>query len=69
MIGSGVFGPEAIASMSAAYEAAIEELHDTGQPQIVLEILSARIIAAADTGERDPVRLRNAALLGLGERD
>jgi hypothetical protein len=53
---------EACAAMSEAYEAALKELHDTGQPQIVLETIAERIIAAAKLGERDPVRLRKAAL-------
>jgi hypothetical protein len=58
----GLFGPEAIAAMGEAYEAALKELHDTGQPQIVLDIIADRIIAAANLGEHDPVRLWKAAL-------
>jgi hypothetical protein len=30
-ITAGFFGPEAIAAMSEAYEAALEELHDAGE--------------------------------------
>jgi hypothetical protein len=56
------FEPEAIAAMSEAYEASLKELRDTGQPKLVLEIIAERIIAAARTGERDPVCLRKAAL-------
>ena len=56
-ISPGVFGPEAIAGMSAAYEAAL-----ASQPNAVPEAIAGRIIAAARTGERDPVRLRVAAL-------
>ena len=56
--------------MSEAFEAALKELDDTGQPKLVLEIIAERIIAAARIGERDPVRLRAAALAGLpGEED
>jgi hypothetical protein len=62
LIAPGVFGPEAIAAISEAYKASLKELHDTGQPQNVREIIAARIIAAARTGERDPGRLREAAL-------
>ncbi len=65
----GAFDPEAIAVMSEAFDAACKELNDTGQPQIVLEVIAERIIAAAGIGERDPLRLREAALLGFGERD
>jgi hypothetical protein len=56
-ISPGVFGPEAIAGMSEAYEAAL-----ANQPNAVPEIIAGRIIAAARGGERDPVRLREAAL-------
>jgi hypothetical protein len=63
----GLFEPEAIAAMSEAYEASLKELHDTGQAELVLEIIADRIVAAANTGERDPVRLRAAALAGMPE--
>jgi len=67
--GPGAFGPEALAAMGEAFEAALKELHDTGRLNVVLEVIAGRIIAAARTGERDPVRLRAAALAGLrGER-
>ena len=61
------FGPETVAAMGEAYEAALKELHDNGQPQIVLEVIAERIVAAAKLGERDPARLRDVALHGLGE--
>ena len=63
------FEPQAIAAMSKAYKAALKELHDTGQPELVLEIIAERIIASASIGERDPIRLRKAALPWLHERD
>ena len=59
---AGRFEPEAIVAMIKAYEASLKALHDTGQPELVLEIIAERIIAAARTGERDLVRLREAAL-------
>ena len=58
----GEFEPEALATMSEAFEAALKELDNTGQPKLVLEIIAERIIAAARIGERDPVRLRAVAL-------
>jgi len=61
-IGRGAFVPEAIAVMCEAFEAALKALHDTGQPESVLEVMAERIIAQARLGERDPVRLRKAAL-------
>ena len=54
----GAFESEAIAAMSEAFEAACKKLGDTG-PR---ETLAIRIIAAARFGERDPVRLLEAAL-------
>jgi hypothetical protein len=61
----GVFRPEMIALMSEAFEAACKELHDSGQPQIVREVIADRIITATRQGELDPVRLREAALAGV----
>jgi hypothetical protein len=58
----GVFGPEAITEMTEALEAAFEELQDTCEPDVMREIMARRIIAAARLGERNPVRLREAAL-------
>ena len=58
----GEFEPEAIAVMSEAFDAACKALNDTGQPESVLEVMGERIIAAVRLGERDPVRLRKAAL-------
>jgi hypothetical protein len=48
----GRFEPAAIVAMRTAYEASLKELHDTGQPKLVLEIIVERIIAAAGTGNR-----------------
>ncbi len=53
----GVFGPEALSAMGEAYEAAL-----ASQPNAVREAIAGRIIAAARLGERDPIRLRAAAL-------
>jgi hypothetical protein len=57
------FEPELIAAMSEALEAACKELQDAGRPEVVREAIAIRIIAAARAGERDPVRLRAAALV------
>jgi hypothetical protein len=66
---SAAFELETIAKISEAFDAACQELDDTGQSELVLEVIAERIIAAAKCGERDPIRLREAALLGFGERD
>jgi hypothetical protein len=65
----GRFEAQAVAAMSEAYNAALKELHDTGQPELVLEIIAECIIASASIGERDPVRLRVAVHPWLHERD
>ena len=50
--------------MGEAFDAASNQID--GASQIVYEAVAARIIAAAHKGERDPVRLCNAGLAGLG---
>jgi hypothetical protein len=56
------FESEVIGLISEALEAACKVLRDTGQPKVVREVIARRIIAAASNGERDPIRLRAAAL-------
>ncbi len=58
---AGAFGPEALVTMSAAFEAACKELRHAGR-EVVTEIVARRIITAARFGERDPFHLRVAAL-------
>ena len=68
----GAFGPEAIAAMSDALDAALKELQKIGrsdvQSDVVRETIAGRIIGAARLGERDPARLRAAALSGITGR-
>ena len=52
--------------MGEALDAACKELHDTGQPAMVREVIAQKIIDAARQGERDPERLRDAGLAALG---
>ncbi len=60
----GTFDPRAVAAMSEAFEAACKEIEiqGTDQAEAKHEIIARRIMAAAILGERDPVRLREAAL-------
>jgi len=60
------FDPETIVLLCEAYEKARKSLHDTGQPDIVTEIIVQRIIAFAKQGERDPDKLCADALSALG---
>jgi hypothetical protein len=61
----GVFDDAAVRSIGRAFDAACKELKDTGQPDVVHEVMVKRIIAAARKGERNVTRLRDAALTGL----
>jgi len=62
------FDDLATKAMGEAFDAACKELHDSGQPQIVYEVIAKRIIDAAKRGERDIARLRDAGLSALGLR-
>jgi len=62
-VGPDAFGPETVAAMGEAYQAAV-----ASQPNAVHEVIARRIIAAARFGERDPVRLREAALVSVERR-
>ena len=65
-----VFDDRVTAIMGDAFDRACKELHDSGQPSIVYEVIARRIIDGARGGERDPVRLRNVGLTALGlQRD
>ena len=66
--GHGSFETDVTKMMGDAFDAACRELHDRGQPAVVREIIAQRIIKAAQQGERDPVRLREAGLAALGVR-
>jgi len=60
------FSPEAMKSMSEAYENACRSIHDWGQPVIMREVIARRIIQLARTGDRDPDQLCERALKSLG---
>ncbi len=59
---AGSFDPVTTKAMGTAFDAACQELHNKGQPNIVRELVAKQIIAAAKTGERDPSRLCDVAL-------
>jgi hypothetical protein len=61
-----MFDDQLLSIMGKAYDAARQDLHDAGQPDIVYEIIATRIIDAAKRGERDPIRLRDVGLAALG---
>jgi len=69
-ISGTAYDSDAIQVMAEAYDSVLKELHDRGQPQIVLEIIAKRIIELAAIGEREPARLCETVLheLGLAQR-
>jgi hypothetical protein len=54
--------------MGEAFEAACAKLNVGHLSKTVAEIIARRIIEAAQKGERDPERLRDAALIALGHK-
>jgi hypothetical protein len=63
-----VFDDNVTAIMRRAFDMAMVELHDTGQPDLVKEVIAKRIIETAVRGERAPVRLCEAVMGSLGFR-
>jgi hypothetical protein len=61
-----LFPPDVVTIMGDAYDRARRSMHDTGQPDIVREIIAKRIISMAKEGERDPQKLCEGALKALG---
>jgi hypothetical protein len=52
--------------LGEAYDRARQLLHDSGQPEVVQEVIARRIIDIAATGERNPDELARRALQALG---
>jgi hypothetical protein len=61
----GMFDDGATRIMGEAFDAARAALDDTGQPELVQEVMARRIINAARKGERKVTKLRDAALTAL----
>ena len=61
-LGGASFDAETVRGMGLAYDRALRELHDKGQPSIVREVLAKRIVDAAKRGVKDCERLCEIAL-------
>jgi hypothetical protein len=57
-----VFEPEAVISMAKAYEDALVALGLTDRRDPIPELVAKKIVEIAETGERDPTRLRDRVL-------
>ena len=62
LLNRGAFGPDEIAVLSTAFEAALRELKLVDRTDPVAEWVAKRIIELASQGERDPDRLREGAV-------
>jgi hypothetical protein len=60
------FDEETTALICQGFDLTCRELHDRGQPALVREVIAKRIVEIAGRGERDPEKMRDAALLALG---
>ena len=61
------FGPEDIANLTAAFEAALARLALTDRKDPLTTAVAKAVIQLAKDGERDPERLRDGALRILGK--
>jgi len=61
----GVFDDDATRLMGEAFDSALTAVGQKFQAGAVHEVVARRIIAAARKGERDPDRLRNAAIAAV----
>jgi hypothetical protein len=62
LLNHACFDEETVRGMGIAYDRALRELHDKGQPELVKEVLAMRIIDAAKKGVKDSERLCEIAL-------
>jgi hypothetical protein len=62
MLKKNAFDPETVSLLSAVLEDAVAALPKARRSQERKTLLASNILSAASAGERDPVRLRAAAL-------
>jgi hypothetical protein len=64
----GSFDAETTRAMGEAFDAACEQLGETGLHFVVRETIAREIIEAANDGERDPARMCATALASFGDK-
>lgn len=65
LLQKSAFGPEEIERMTTAYEDALQVLGLTDRADPLTEILAKKIIEIAQTGERDPAKIRAKAVAAI----
>ena len=65
LLQNSAFGPEEIERMTTAYEDALRALGLTDRVDPMTEILAKKIVEIAQTGERDPARIRAQAVAAI----
>jgi hypothetical protein len=65
VLSEAAFDPEAVKAMATAYEEVLQELKLTDHSDGLNETVARKIIECAQTGERDPNRLRDVVLKSL----
>ena len=68
LIANGLFGPDEIKVMTAAYEGALVDLNVTNRDDPLTELIAKAIVNVTATGERDPVLVKDRAINALGVR-
>ena len=63
------FDRQAVTAVNKAYDLACQTLQNIGQPELDREIIAAKILQAAESGERDANKLCQRAIHGLTARD
>jgi hypothetical protein len=66
LLRDAVFPPDAVRAMVAGFEATLRELKLTDRDDPITELIARLIIDCAKDGERDPIKLRDCAMEGLG---
>ena len=68
LIANGLFGPDEIKVMTAAYEGALVDLNVANRDDPLTELIAKAIVNVTATGERDPVLVKDRAINALGVR-
>ena len=68
LLSQASFGPDAVRSMTAAYECVLRELHLKNREDPITELIAAKIIQVFRLGETDSEKLCERAIKELGAR-